>query len=176
VTWNDAVQFCQWLCKREGRNYRLPTEAEWEYACRAGTTTPFGCGPSLTSGQANFNGEMPFFPVGSAAREKAAAGGAATAGVFREKPVAVGSYAANDFGLHDMHGNVAEWCLDWYASYETNPLFDPQVISNHSQLKIVRGGSWYSPGFACRSAYRRQELPGQALNTLGFRVVLVPAE
>ena len=105
VTWQQAVAYCDWLSKREGRPYRLPTEAEWEYACRAGTTTPWNTGERITAQQANL--------------------GLAKDGRSRQGVVAVGSYPANGWGLFDVHGNVAEWCSDWYGPYEPGLQCDP---------------------------------------------------
>src|SRR5262249_38687350 len=105
VAWQQAVAFCNWLAKKEGKPYRLPTEAEWEYACRAGTTTPYHTGDKLTPEQANF--------------------GQTTDGKRRANVVAVGSYKPNAWGLHDMHGNVAEWCHGWYGPYAAGEQTDP---------------------------------------------------
>ncbi|MEO1067951.1 MAG: formylglycine-generating enzyme family protein, partial [Cyanobacteria bacterium J06638_6] len=127
-------------------NLRLPTEAEWEYACRAKTTTPFHTGPTLTTGLANYNGSQPYRqePVGQ----------------FRGTTTVVGSFGnANDFGLYDMHGNVLEWC---------SPMGD---TSHSATWQAVRGGSWQSPAEHCRSAYRRGLQADTRSNQVGFRVV-----
>src|SRR5262249_25519430 len=104
VTWQQAADFCAWLSKKEGKPYRLPTEAEWEYACRAGTTPPYWTGDTLTAEQANLG-------LGKEGR--------------LQTTMPVGSYPANAWGLHEVHGNVAEWCLDWYGPYETGEQTDP---------------------------------------------------
>ncbi|MCI0461766.1 MAG: formylglycine-generating enzyme family protein [Gemmataceae bacterium] len=173
VPWNDAVAFCQKLSalpaeKKAGRVYRLPTEAEWEYACRAGTTTPFHFGKSLSSAQANFNGMHPY-------------GGAR--GPYLERTAKAGSYAPNAWGLYDMHGNVWEWCQDWYdpAYYKRSPREDPQgpdkgVVPTgfrNQFFRVVRGGCWLEEGRGCRSAYRFRLMPDERYRWVGFRVVCV---
>jgi formylglycine-generating enzyme required for sulfatase activity len=168
-SWEGAVEFCNKLSalpaeKRAGRKYRLPTEAEWEYACRGGATssTPFHFGNSLSSSQANFNGSYPF--------------GGAAKGPFLLRPCKVGNYTKNAFGLYDMHGNVAEWCSDWYDKdyYEKSPRRDPQGPAK-GRFRVHRGGSYgeYDGGRACRSAYRG--IVGSACE-VGIRVALVPSE
>jgi formylglycine-generating enzyme required for sulfatase activity/outer membrane protein assembly factor BamB len=167
VRWHDAVAFCARLSelpaeKEAGRVYRLPTEAEWEYACRAGTTTPFSAGDSLSSLQANFNGNNP-------------AGGAAR-GPFLARTSAVGSYAPNAWGLYDMHGNVWEWCADWYGRtyYRESPSEDPAGPATGSS-RVIRGGEWYGDGRDCRSAFRYADLPDGIFYVMGFRVVMTAA-
>ena len=150
VTWHDAGAFCAWLSKKEGKPYRLPTEAEWEYACRAGTTTKFHTGDQLTPDDANF-GRRP-------SAEK------------------VGMHKPNVWGLFDMHGNVAEWCLDWYGPYESGEQTDP-VGRASGYARSVRGWSFLTPAFQpaarfCRSANRSGHLPEDANAYTGFRVVL----
>jgi formylglycine-generating enzyme required for sulfatase activity len=152
VSWNDAQEFCQKTGKR------LPTEAEWEYACRAGTETQFSSGNTLTSEQANFNGRYPY--------------GGAPNGPYRERAVPVGSYKPNAWNLYDMHGNVAEWCLDWYdpAYYGNSEKNDP-LGPKEGKLKVVRGGSWSQKAASLRSARRAGYNPTMKLNTIGFRCV-----
>jgi eukaryotic-like serine/threonine-protein kinase len=150
VSWNEAKQFCRKLSIKEGKTYTLPTEAEWEYACRGGTTGPFSTGKSLTSDQANFKGEE-----------------------YRQKTTKVGSFAANGFGLHDMHGNVAEWCEDWWREYDKDGLrlIDPLGPSEGSS-RVYRGGSFLSGAGSCRSASRLGYPPTTSSISLGFRVAL----
>jgi sulfatase modifying factor 1 len=156
VSWDDAVKFCEWLSKQEGKPYRLPTEAEWEYACRAGTTTQFYTGTTLQPDQANF--------------------GLTPDGVKRDKAVRVGSYPANKFGLFDMIGNVAEWCHDWHGPYESGEQVDP-VGRATGDARVVRGWSYlpvaHPRGAAryCRSSNRSGHLPDDANRVTGFRVV-----
>ena len=171
VYWKDAVAFCDGLSaraeeKKAGRLYRLPSEAEWEYACRAGSTTTFSFGDSLSSSQANFNGNYPY--------------GQAKRGPYLRKTAKVGSYQPNRFGLYDMHGNVAEWCADFYDKnyYRDSPREDPLgpplgVIStdyNRFYL-VIRGGSWLDDARGCRSAYRYRAMPRNRYRIIGFRVV-----
>ena len=156
VTWHDAVAFCDWLAKKEGKPYRLPTEAEWEYACRAGTTTKFSVGDELLPKHANY--------------------GRADDGGQLKHALKVGSYPANAWGLFDMHGNVAEWCLDWHGPYEAGAQTDP-VGRADGYARIVRGWSWLPPSYQtpqrfCRSANRSGHLPEDANAYTGFRVVL----
>lgn len=163
VTWYQAVGFCRRLSnhaeeKTAGRVYRLPTEAEWEYACRAGTTTTFHYGDSLSSTQANFNGEHPF--------------GNAKKGPFLSRTEVVGSYKPNAFGLYDMHGNLHEWCLDRFDRdyYRHSPVDDPRGPEQGSR-RVIRGGDWYSDGRDCRSAFRYADVPSGKFYALGMRVV-----
>jgi uncharacterized protein (TIGR02996 family) len=167
VPWNDATVFCKALSNLPeeqafGRTYRLPSEAEWEYACRGGAAsyTPFHLGTSLCSTQANFNGDYPF--------------GKAAKGPYLERPCAVRSYPANAFGLFDMHGNVWEWCLDWYDQnyYQSSPKKDPQGPDNGDR-RVLRGGSWFYPAFYCRSGRRYYHAPVDRSNKIGFRVCCV---
>ncbi|MBM81590.1 MAG: hypothetical protein CMJ78_13505 [Planctomycetaceae bacterium] len=163
VSWEQALAFCRKLSdmpaeKAAGRVYRLPTEAEWEYACRAGSTTATSFGNAITSTQANFDGSFPY--------------GTDTKGTFVGKPEAVGSYEANAWGIYDMHGNVWEWCNDWYGAdyYGASAAQDPQGPENGIS-HVIRGGSWYNFGYALRSAYRSEFTPPLEANIYGFRVV-----
>ncbi|MFO0941279.1 MAG: SUMF1/EgtB/PvdO family nonheme iron enzyme [Pirellulales bacterium] len=187
ISWFDAVWFCNRLSELDGRTayyqfsgvtkdgnsiqsatvsihptgngYRLPTEAEWEYACRAGTSLPFHFGYDITTDQANYNGDHPYrFNVAK--------------GAFRRKTVAVDELGrANKFGLVNMHGNVWEWCWDWKADYSTGNVTDP-VGPQDGMYRILRGGSWVSSGDLCRSAYRNYNEPNYRTYSVGFRVAL----
>jgi formylglycine-generating enzyme required for sulfatase activity len=161
VIWNDAIAFCEKLSQRTGKNYRLPSEAEWEYACRAGTTTPFHFGEMITTDLANYNGNYTY------------SGG--IRGIDREETTEVGSFGvANNFGLYDMHGNVWEWCQDsWHSSYKGAPTDGSAWLDTeeNTYFKLLRGGSWYYGPALCRSAYRYADNLDDAYNTLGFRVV-----
>jgi formylglycine-generating enzyme required for sulfatase activity len=166
VSWYDAMEFCRRLSSRfeereVGRSYYLPTEAEWEYACRAGTLTPFAFGQSLSSLQANFNGENPY--------------GNAPRGPFRQQTTPVGSFQPNAFGLFDMHGNVWEWCTDFYGAtyYGMAPERDP-LGPRSGDRRVMRGGNWNSAGGKnCRSARRGKDDPTAATQFDGFRVVMI---
>lgn len=142
VSWNDAVEFCQKLSQKTGRTYRLPSEAEWEYACRAGTTTPFYFGETITTDLVNYNGEFPY--------------GAAPKGKYRGETTNVGIFPPNSFGLYDMCGNVWEWCEDIYNdNYQGAPTDGSALLtSKNNNIKLVRGGSWHSHARSCRCAYR----------------------
>jgi formylglycine-generating enzyme required for sulfatase activity/tetratricopeptide (TPR) repeat protein/serine/threonine protein kinase len=167
VSWEEAVEFCRRLSalpeeQAAGRTYRLPTEAEWEYACRGGATssTPFSSGGSLSSTQANFDGSHPY--------------GGTAAGPHLQRTTPVGSYGPNAFGLYDMHGNVWEWCADWYDEnyYSHSPRQDPQG-PQQGESRVIRGGSCYDDGCDCRSAARDGAEPGYRGGHVGFRVVCV---
>ena len=164
VSWYDCMEFCARLSRHTGKTYRLPSEAEWEYACRAGTTTPFAFGETLTGELANYNANYTFADESK--------------GEYREKITAVGSFPPNAFGLCDMHGNVWEWCADdWRNNYEdtnvdsTASLFSDEL---NSELVLLRGGSWfYDPGY-CRSAVRSRYYRDIRDFSIGFRVVSLP--
>jgi formylglycine-generating enzyme required for sulfatase activity len=157
VSWNDAVEFCEKLSQKTGKTYRLPSEAEWEYACRARTKTPFHFGETITPDLVNYNG----YPYGSAQW-----------GLDRKQTTDVGSFPPNAFGLYDMHGNVNEWCSDsWNNNYNGAPN-DGSSWETHYDLRVFRGGSWKCNAVHCRSAYRAGYGAGD-LSSTGFRVALV---
>jgi formylglycine-generating enzyme required for sulfatase activity/tRNA A-37 threonylcarbamoyl transferase component Bud32 len=161
VSRRDVLTFCYWLRRKEGKRYRLPTEAEWEYACRAGTTTPFSVGLALSPQQANFNGADPD-------------GGLTTASDFLGRTVRVGSYAANPWGLGDMHGNAWEWCADNFSPtyYLESPKRDPHGPEGGGSVGALRGGSWQTGSQGCRTAARLGLAAGSRRNDIGFRVLL----
>jgi formylglycine-generating enzyme required for sulfatase activity len=171
VRWGDAREFCTKLSalpdeKKAGRTYHLPSEAEWEYACRAGTTTVFNVGNALSSKQANFNGNFPY--------------GDAPKGSFLHRTAKVGSYPPNAWGLYDMHGNVLQWCNDWYDPnyYKKSPKENPKgpekgMIETGFRsdfFVIVRGGCWLDEGRACRSGRRFRLQQSEPYRWTGFRV------
>ena len=161
VSWNYTQIFCQKLSEKTGKNYRLPSEAEWEYACRAGTTTAFHFGDTISTDQANYDGNYTF---GKGKKE-----------VYREKTTSVGSFPANEFGLYDMHGNVREWCEDgWHENYENAPKEGSSWNDSYSlfSLRILRGGSWNLNPRLCRSAYRHWLNADFQLVNIGFRLAL----
>ncbi|MDM3846897.1 MAG: bifunctional serine/threonine-protein kinase/formylglycine-generating enzyme family protein [Aphanizomenon gracile PMC638.10] len=155
VSWNDAVIFCQRLSQKTGKNYRLPSEAEWEYACRAGTTTPFYFGESITTDLVNCDGNYTY--------------ASAPEGKNRQQTTDVGSFPPNASGLYDMHGNVWEWCLDDYIDNYSDAPRDGSALTGRSDVKLLRGGSWFNAPGACRSACRDLDLLDGDLN-IGFRV------
>ncbi len=159
VSWNDAVTFCKALSKRDGVTYRLPTEAEWEYGCRAGTTTPFYTGETISTDQANYGGN---YTYGNGRKD-----------VYRRKTLPVASFSANPWGLYDMHGNVEEWCQDGYDGdyYGKSPKNDPLAPKGSS--RVLRGGSWFINPSYCRSANRLRFEPSFTCFNMGFRVVVV---
>jgi formylglycine-generating enzyme required for sulfatase activity len=170
VSWNDATEFCRWLSRKDGRDYRLPTEAEWEYCCRAGSETLYSNGddPERLArtgnvADARFKARFPEFITISA-----------DDGFVFTAPV--GRYEPNAWGLYDMHGNVWEWCLDFYdaAYYKNSATADPRGPSSAAS-RVVRGGSWGSSGWGCRSAFRNGIAPVLRSIYPGFRVARVPS-
>ena len=157
VSWNDATEFCRKLSRKTGKSIRLPTESEWEYSCRAGTTTLFHFGHTISTDQANYNGNYTY--------------GNGRKGVYRRKTVPVGSFQPNGWGLYDMHGNVWEWCQDWYkGKYSSSTVTDPTGPGTGSS-RVFRGGSWIVNPRNCRSATRIRSAPDTTTYDLGFRVV-----
>ncbi|GAB4325491.1 MAG: hypothetical protein OHK0047_10400 [Leptolyngbyaceae cyanobacterium] len=172
VSWYDAVEFCDRLSQLTGRPYRLPSEAEWEYACRAGTTTPFHFGETITTDLANYCGED--------RKEYGWSGsyGRGPKGIYRQETTTVGSFGvANAFGLFDMHGNVWEWCLDhWHENYKGAPTDGSAwVTGGDSDRRLLRGGSWGNNPRLCRSACRDGLNPDDRDDLIGFRVVCAAA-
>jgi len=158
VTWKQAAEFCRKLSLKEGVTYRLPSEAEWEYSCRAGTTTPFYTGETISTDAANYDGRKTY------------AGG--KQGVFRDGTSHVGSLVPNAWGLCDMHGNVWEWCSDWYGEYPRGDVTDPTGPASGDR-RVLRGGCWINFPAVCRSANRGKDVPVSWNFHLGFRVVRV---
>jgi formylglycine-generating enzyme required for sulfatase activity len=189
VSWYDAVEYCNRLSQREGlslaytidknrsdpnntnsddnvrwlvtwnpnaNGYRLPTEAEWEYACRAGTTTPFSTGNNITTSNANYDGNYPYNNNYK--------------GTYRERTTTVGSFAPNPWGLYDMHGNVWEWCWDWYGNYSSGSQTDPRGAASGAN-RVLRGGSWSNTATYVRSAIRSYYTPSNRNYFIGFRLV-----
>jgi len=177
VYWSDATNYCGHLTQQErgagrlptGWVYRLPTESEWEYACRAGTTTAFGFGSAIHGGTANFDDSHEY---------DAAIGDILLSNPtvpWLDRTTAVGSYQPNAWGLYDMHGNVFEWCRDWYGTYPTGSVTDPPGPPSGSYF-VRRGGGWGSYGSYCRSAYRYYSISSRRGSYIGFRVVLAPGQ
>jgi formylglycine-generating enzyme required for sulfatase activity len=179
VSWYDAVEFCARLSKLTGKEYRLPSEAEWEYACRAGTTTPFHFGETITGELANYDARKTY-----ADEPK---------GEYRGQTTPVGQFPPNAFGLYDMHGNVWEWCLDpWHENYQGEPPRDGSVWDENNndnryqsllistkelltdkRYRVLRGGSWSGHPLSCRSADRSRNNPVNHIDIDGFRVACV---
>lgn len=160
VSWNDVQIFIRKLSQQESTDkYRLPTEAEWEYAARAGTVTPFYTGKCLSTDQANYNGDSPY--------------PGCPKGKNREKTVRAGSFAPNAWGLYDMHGNIYEWCQDWYGEYPQGNVTDPVGPATGSG-RVIRGGYWRGQMGYCRSAYRDAITPSADSDIVGFRLVKTP--
>jgi formylglycine-generating enzyme required for sulfatase activity len=155
-----SIEFCAKLSSLTGETFRLPSEAEWEYACRAGTITPFSFGASLTTDLANFNGEQSFKETPK--------------GEFRKSLTPVGSFPPNAFGLYDMHGNVWEWCADiWHENYSGAPTDGSAWLTNGDQSYCVqRGGSWVDRASNCRSAFRVGDIAHNNDHIVGLRVCL----
>jgi formylglycine-generating enzyme required for sulfatase activity len=168
VSWNEATAFCVWLSKKEGKPYRLPTEAEWEYACRAGKTTLFSSGDALPAGSQKWfredNWRPLFFPEGKAMPPEYR--------VIKEAPsLPVAQTSPNGWGIYDMHGNVAEWCLDWHGPYEAGEQTDP-LGRSAGDFRVFRGGAHSLLSYMLRSANRSAWIPESRSPTTGFRVVL----
>ena len=166
VSWFDALEFCRRLNQRTGQRYGLPSEAQWEYACRAGSTTSFHYGATLTPELANYDGNYVY--------------GKGLKGTYRKQTTEVDSFPANAWGLHDLHGNVWEWCADhWHDSYNFAPGDDqPWLIpaAADEELRLLRGGSWYFHPAVCRSAYRNDGHPDGRGFLIGFRVCCLPQD
>ena len=160
VSWEDAKTFIEKLNTETGYEFRLPTEAEWEYACRAETTTPFSFGENITSEQANFRGTEPY--------------NNGPESEYRQETVEVAALPSNPWGLYEMHGNVWEWCEDWHGDYESsdieNSIKDP-TGPDAGESRVLRGGSWSDLGRNCRSAVRSHVAPDVRYYNFGFRLV-----
>ncbi|MDY6990988.1 MAG: formylglycine-generating enzyme family protein [Cyanobacteriota bacterium] len=162
VSWCNATKFCQKLSQKTWKTYRLPSESQWEYACRAGTTTPFYFGETITSELGNYNGKYIY--------------GKAPQGKYREETTDVGSFPLNAFGLYDMHGNVWEWCADdWHKNYQGAPTDGSawlELSDEKNSTIVLRGGSWIDFPFYCRSAFRYYYVKRHVCITyIGFRIV-----
>jgi formylglycine-generating enzyme required for sulfatase activity len=160
VSWDDATAFCRRLSERSGHKVRLPTESEWEYACRAGTTTPFNTGQILSR---NATVSVAYsFPRYRKGRSDS-------------NTLPAGSYKPNAWGLYDTHGIVLEWCSDWYGEYPVGAVSDPTgpETNEFRVMRVMRGGGWGNEPADCRSASRDGKLPGHRFAYVGFRVALV---
>ncbi|HYF52353.1 MAG TPA: bifunctional serine/threonine-protein kinase/formylglycine-generating enzyme family protein [Planctomycetota bacterium] len=157
VNWDETQEYCKKLALKTGKLLRLPTEAEWEYACRAGTTTPFHFGENITPDQVNYDGNFPY--------------GDGKKGLYRQQTTPVNAFPGNAWGIHDMHGNVWEWCSDWYGPYPPGAATDPKGPDTGKQ-RVMRGGSWNYRAALCRSATRYWDAPGERSSRRGFRLVL----
>lgn len=163
VSWHDAKAYCEWLSEKLLMPIRLPREAEWEYACRSGSITPFNTGDNLSTDQANYNGNYTYLDK--------------TEGRFLNSTTPIGSYPPNAWGLYDMHGNVWEWCEDWYNETYYGTLKNRKSVLNpkgfiSGNARVLRGGSWYSNASNCRSANRRRNVPLHCCSHVGFRPVI----
>ncbi|MEE9412541.1 MAG: formylglycine-generating enzyme family protein [Methylococcales bacterium] len=160
ISWNDAQQFMQTLNdEQEELGLRFPTEAEWEHACRAETQTPFNFGENITTDQVNINGNHPY-----ADAEK---------GQYRAETVEVTALPKNSWGFYQMHGNVREWCADWFGNYPAEAVTDP-IGPKTGDSRVLRGGSWISLGRRVRSAYRSMRDPSNRNGSIGFRLARGP--
>ena len=158
VSWHDAMEFCARLSRETQQKYQLPSEAQWEYACRAGTTTPFSFGETISADLANYRASTAF--------------GTGPVGEYREETTDVSQFSANPFGLWDMHGNVLEWCLDnWHENYIGAPSDGRAWVAYaNKRYRVVRGGSLDYFPWNCRSAYRNRSAPDTLHDSVGFRV------
>jgi len=155
VSWDDCQEFIKKLRVKDKKPYRLPTEAEWEYCCRAGTKTPFHFGETISTDQANYNGNLVY--------------GNGEKGAHRQRTTPVGSFPANAWGLHDMHGNVFQWCQDWIGAYPQKDVVDPQGPEKGNG-RVLRAGSLGHAPWQCRSAFRAWNEPGNRSSDFGFRL------
>jgi formylglycine-generating enzyme required for sulfatase activity len=155
VSWQDTQDYLQWLSKKTGKRYRLLTEAEWEFAARNDTTTPFSTGKTITTDQANFNGTVTY--------------GGSRKGLYRKKTVEAGSLRPKGF-LHDLHGNVWEWVEDCFERYSDDPSDGAAVTAANCDMRVMRGGAWNSPPAHLRSAMRGRTDPVRRDSSIGFRV------
>jgi formylglycine-generating enzyme required for sulfatase activity len=168
VSWKLCQSFVKKLREKDKKPYRLPTEAEWEYSCRAGTTTPFHFGATISTDQANYDGTFAY--------------GNGKKGAYRKKTTPVDAFPANAWGLHDMHGNLMQWCQDWYDDYPKKDVVDPQgpekaPIAREGEMHVLRGGCWQSHPVDCRSARRgwiEQDSNGSGSRYWGLRVCFSP--
>ncbi|WP_293339790.1 formylglycine-generating enzyme family protein [Microcoleus sp. CAWBG58] len=162
VSWNKAVELCWKLYEKTGKIYRLLSEAEWEYACRAGTTTPFYFGETITTNLVNYDGRYSF--------------AGAPRGPYREQTIDVGSFPPNAFGLYDMHGQVWEWCSDkWRDNYDGAPTDGSSWETGEDNDRVLRGGSWKYGAVSCRAAYRKYDSAVYWIKNRGFRVAVALA-
>jgi formylglycine-generating enzyme required for sulfatase activity len=174
VSWDEAIEFCDRLSAKTGKRYGLPSEAQWEYACRAGTTTPFYFGETISTDVANYRGtdweyEGKTYPgfYGTGSR-----------GEYRQETTNVGDFPPNEFGLSDMHGNVWEWCADpWHDSYKNAPIDGSiwKTKPSNDSYRLLRGGSWYDFPSYCRSAFRSRNERDVRGSNIGFRLLLLPS-
>jgi formylglycine-generating enzyme required for sulfatase activity len=164
VCWDEAIEFCDRLSRQTQKTYRLPSEAQWEYACRAGSSKPFHFRETITTDLANFDGKN----YNAYAK--------APQGECRQQTIDVGSFTPNAFGLYDMHGNVWEWCMDtWHGSYDRAPNDGSAWIDQSSESRLLRGGAWNEDPDACRSAFRSHYVPAYRYQSLGVRVICLPS-
>ncbi|MDJ0844424.1 SUMF1/EgtB/PvdO family nonheme iron enzyme [Crocosphaera sp.] len=162
ISWQDAVEFCDRLSQHSQRPYQLPSEAQWEYACRGGTTTAFYYGPTLTGDLANYMAKRLYAGESS--------------GIYRQETTSVTAFYPNPFGLYDLHGNVWEWCADaWYSSYDNaSASGKPRLSSQQETRRVLRGGSWDEDAYHCRCASRYAYHPqGVGVSRIGFRLMLM---
>jgi formylglycine-generating enzyme required for sulfatase activity len=167
ISWFDTQKFIRKLNARGKGSYRLPTEAEWEYAARSGSTTAYPWGDRINCADAMYAGS--YYGDSTCMSQRAAILSRQT----EERPAPVKSFIPGDWGLYDMQGNVWEWVQDWYGPYKKGDRVDPRGPSNGTE-RVIRGGSWFDPGHACRSANRAKAHPASRLHTTGFRLVFIP--
>lgn len=157
VSFNEARAFCERLERITGRHYRLPSEAEWEYACRAGSVSDFSFGNTISTELCNYVGLHTY--------------GNSPKGEYRHGPIKGGSFPANGFGIHDMHGNLWEWCMDaWHEDYTGAPMDDLAWLQGGTEERVLRGGSWHDPPDLCRSASRLKMMPTEGEDFTGLRI------